>query len=121
MIICYHRSSSLGTFEMCEMKYFFQYVLGMKDKTNKKAVLGTVFHRVMQVLADKKIAQLNKKKKLVNDDIQNLTFAECDDIDYVTHLCFEYYKKHEDDVNLTPKDLQTCIAVSYTHLRAHET
>ena len=65
MIICYHRSSSLGTFEMCEMKYFFQYVLGMKDKTNKKAVLGTVFHRVMQVLADKKIAQLNKKKKLI--------------------------------------------------------
>ena len=63
MIICYHRSSSLGTFDMCEMKYFFQYVLGMKDKTNKKAVLGTVFHRVMQVLADKKIAQLNKKKE----------------------------------------------------------
>jgi ATP-dependent helicase/DNAse subunit B len=120
MIICYHRSSSLGTFEMCEMKYFFQYVLGMKDKTNKKAVLGTVFHRVMQVLADKKIAQLNKKKKLVNDDIQNLTFAECDDIDYVTHLCFEYYKKHEDDVNLTPKDLQTCIGWVHKALAYNE-
>ena len=120
MIICYHRSSSLGTFEMCEMKYFFQYVLGMKDKTNKKAVLGTVFHRVMQVLADKKIAQLNKKKKLVNDDIQNLTFAECDDVDYVTHLCFEYYEKHEDDVNLTPKDLQTCIGWVHKALAYNE-
>ena len=87
------------------MKYFFQYVLGMKDKTNKKAVLGTVFHRVMQVLADKKIAQINKKKKLSNDDIQDLTFDECDDIDYVTNLCFKYYKKHEEDVDLTAKDL----------------
>lgn len=109
MIICYHRSSSLGTLEMCEMKYFFQYVLGMKDKTNKKAVLGTIFHRVMQVLADKKIAQKNKKKKLENDDIEDLTFAQCDDIDYVTYLCFEYYKKHEDDVDLKPADLKTCI------------
>ena len=116
MIICYHRSSSIGTIEMCEMKYFFQYVLGMKDKTNKKAVLGTVFHRAMQVLADKKIAQSNKKRKLKNDDIQDLTFAECDDIEYVTSICFEYYKKHEDDVDLMPKDLKTCIDWVYKAL-----
>jgi len=116
MIICYHRSSSLGTFEMCEMKYFFQYVLGMKDQTNKKAVLGTVFHRVMQVLADKKKAQSDGKRKLKNDDIQDLTFAQCDDIEFVTGLCFEYYKHHEDDVDLTPKDLQTCIGWVYKAL-----
>jgi len=109
MIICYHRSSSLGTLEMCEMKYFFQYVLGMKDKTNKKAVLGTIFHRTMQVLADKKKAQANKQKLLKNDDICNLTFAQCDDIEYITRLCFEYYKKHEEDVGLTNTDYKTCL------------
>lgn len=109
MIICYHRSSSLGTLEMCEMKYFFQYVLGMKDKTNKKAVLGTIFHRVMQVLADKKIAQTNKKKLLTNDDIQDLTFAQCDDLNYITRLCFEYYQQHEENVGLSEEDFKTCI------------
>lgn len=109
MLICYHRSSSLGTLEMCEMKYFFQYVLGMKDKTNKKAVLGTVIHRAMQVLADKKIAQGKKEKSLKNDDIKNLTFAQCDDIDYVTKVCFDYYKKHEEDVGLSDDDYKTCV------------
>ena len=88
MIITYLRSSSLGTFEICEMQYFFQYVLGMKNKTNKKALLGTIFHRVMQVLADKKIAQTNKKRTVKNDDIPNLTFAQADNIEYVTELCF---------------------------------
>jgi ATP-dependent helicase/DNAse subunit B len=92
------------------MKYFFQYVLGMKDKTNKKAVMGTIFHRVMQVLADKKLAQINKQKTLKNDDIKNLTFAQCDNLEYVTKLCFEYYKKHEEDVGLTDADYKTCVA-----------
>jgi ATP-dependent helicase/DNAse subunit B len=64
MIISYLRSSSLGTLEMCEMKYFFQYVLGMKDKTNKKAVLGTIVHRTMQVLADKKRHSLIRRSWL---------------------------------------------------------
>lgn len=109
MIICYHRSSSLGTLEMCEMKYFFQYVLGMKDKTNKKAVLGTIFHRAMQVLADKKLAQSNGDEKVVNDDIRNLTFSECDDIELITDLCFNYYKKHEEDVDLKISDFRTCL------------
>jgi CRISPR/Cas system-associated exonuclease Cas4 (RecB family) len=109
MIISYLRSSSLGTLEMCEMKYFFQYVLGMKDKTNKKAVLGTIVHRTMQVLADKKKAQLDKKKLVENDDIPNLNFFQCDDIEYITRICFDYYKKHEEDVGLDEKDYKTCV------------
>ena len=116
MIICYHRSSSLGTFEMCQMKYFFQYVLGQKDKTNKKAVLGTVVHRAMQILADKRIAQQEGKLLLVNDDIEDLSFSQCDDIEYITEVCFEYYKKHEDDVGLNAKDLKTCINWVYKAL-----
>jgi len=113
MMITFHRSSSLGALEFCEMKYFFQYVLGKKDKTNKRAVLGTIFHRAMQVLADKKIAQRDKKKKLENDDICDMTFAECDDIDHITEVCFNYYKEHEKDVDLTPSDLKTCIKWVY--------
>lgn len=107
MIVMYLRSSAIGTHEMCEMKYFFQYVLGMKDKTNKKAVMGTIFHRAMQALADKKLAQKSNKKKLKNDDIRDLTFAECDNIPLLTELCFEYYAEHE-DVSLTKADLRTC-------------
>ena len=107
MIICYHRSSSLGTFEFCQMKYFFQYVLGFKDRTNKKALMGTIVHRALQVLGDKKLAQTKGEDKLVNDDIQDLTFEECDDIDKIVEICFNYYTDHEKEVSLTKKELRT--------------
>lgn len=110
MICFYHRSSSLGALDMCEMKYFFVYVLGMKDKPNKKAMLGTIFHRVMQVLADKRLAELNGKEMLENDDIGNLTFDECDDIQLITTRCFNYYSVTEPELSFEKSDLNTCIA-----------
>ena len=113
MIICYHRSSSLGTFEFCQMKYFFQYVLGFKDRTNKKALMGTIVHRALQVLGDKKLAQTKGEDKLVNDDIQDLTFEECDDIDEIVKICFDYYTNHEKEVGLEKKELRTC--TNWTH------
>lgn len=116
MLAIYLRSSSIGTLDMCEMQYFFQYVLGFKSKTGKKAVLGTIFHRTMQVLADKKLAQTNKKKIVENDDIGNLTFKQCDDIDYITKLCFGYYAANESDVSLDTTDLKTCTKWVYKAL-----
>ena len=109
MMVCYLRSSSIGTLGMCEMQYFFQYTLGFKGKTNKKAVLGTIMHRALQVLGDKKVAQTNNKRKVKNDDIEDLTLKQCDDIDYITTICFDHYKKHETEVDLTPADLRQCI------------
>lgn len=107
MIVFYHRSSSLSSLEFCEMKYFLVYVLGLSDKTNKKALMGTVVHRVMQVLGDKKINIDSPDKIVANDDIRDLTFEECDDLDLVTDLCFEYYNKKENGI-LDEKDLKTC-------------
>ena len=106
---CYLRSSSLGTLEFCEMKYFFVYVLGMRDKQNKKATLGTIVHRVMQVLGDKRIAKRNNKRKVKNDDIPDLTLKQCDDIPYVTRLCFDYYDANEPTVDLDEADYRQCV------------
>ena len=108
MLICYHRSSSLGTLEFCEQKFFLQYNLGLKDKTNKKALMGTVVHRALQVLGDKNLAQKNKVGKVINDDIPNLSYKKCDDLPHITKLCFDYYAKHEPEVDLTPKELKIC-------------
>ena len=108
MIICYHRSSSLGAFEFCQMKYFFQYVLGFKDRTNKKALMGTIVHRALQVLGDKKVAITKGEDKVENDDIRDLTLEECDDIDTITKLCFDHYDSYEKEVGLSKKELKTC-------------
>lgn len=99
----------MGTWDMCQMMYYFQYVLGFENKTNKKAVMGTVFHRAMQVLGDKKVAQKKGETFLENDDLPDMTFKQCDDLEYVMRECFEYYKKHEEDVGLTEAEYKTCL------------
>lgn len=101
------------------MQYFFTYVLGMKSPSGLAASKGTVFHRAMQVLADKKKAQQEGKKKLKNDDICDMTFAQCDDIDYITKVCFDYYKE-VDNPNLAPKDLREITKWVYAALEYND-
>lgn len=99
MFVNFLRSSSLGALEFCEMKYFFVYVLGWKDKQNKKSTMGTIVHRALQILGDKKIAIKNGKKIVENDDLIDLTLGQCDDIEYITELCFDYYSQAEDTLS----------------------
>ena len=52
------------------MQYFITYVLGHQSDSGKKAELGTMVHKVMEVMADlKKFMQDNPKRKfLITDD-----------------------------------------------------
>lgn len=119
MITTYFRSSSLGTLSMCEMQYFLVYNLGMKSKTNKAAVKGTVLHRVMQALADKKKAQ-QEGKKTVDFEGKRLRLDKCDDLAYLTQLSFDHYTQYEPTVSLSEKDKLDCLkwaetAVTYNN------
>lgn len=63
MIVTYIRSSSYNNYAYCQMQYFITYVLGHQSDSGKKAELGTIVHKVMEVLAKlKKFAQDNPKK-----------------------------------------------------------
>ena len=110
MIVCYHRSSSIGTLEFCEQKYFLQYNLSLKDKTNKKALMGTITHKVMQTLGDKKVA-MNKGLDIVEDEEtgKNLTLEECDDLKLLNDIAFDYYTEAFPEVNITDADRRTCL------------
>ena len=35
---------------MCEQQYFFDYVLGYKQPSNKKADKGTIVHKALEIL-----------------------------------------------------------------------
>lgn len=56
MIVTYMRSSSYGRFDMCEFQYYMEYVLGWRMKSGKAADIGTISHKVMEFLAQKKKA-----------------------------------------------------------------
>ena len=110
MIVCYHRSSSLGTLEFCQQKYFLQYNLSFKDKTNKKALMGTIVHKVMQTLGDKKIAMNNGLKQVEDDETgKTLTLDECDDLKLLNDIAFDYYTSNFPEVDITDADRRTCL------------
>lgn len=71
MIVTYIRSSSYNNYDYCQMQYFITYVLGYRSVSGKKAQLGTVVHKALEVLAacTKKLQENPKKKSLfINDD-----------------------------------------------------
>ncbi len=51
MIVTYVRSSSYNNYSYCQMQYFINYVLGHQSISGKKADMGTMVHKVMEVLA----------------------------------------------------------------------
>ena len=108
MIVCYHRSSSLGTLEFCEQKYFLQYNLGWKDKTNKKALMGTITHKTLQMLGDKKLCIDKGNKSFTDDELGRLTLKDCDDLEKITTKAFNYYLSKFPEVGLEKAELKTC-------------
>lgn len=67
MIITYLRSSSIGNWHTCEHSYFLTYVLGLPRKSNKKADLGTICHKSLEILAKIKMEfQNNPEKRFVS-------------------------------------------------------
>lgn len=55
----YLRSSMHGTHEMCEQKFFIEYVLGWTGQSGLKADKGTIVHKIMEILAGMKLARQN--------------------------------------------------------------
>jgi ATP-dependent helicase/DNAse subunit B len=111
MIVCYHRSSSLGTLEFCEQKYFLQYNLSLKDKQNKKALMGTITHKVMQTLGDKKVA-MKKGLDIVEDEEtgKTLTLEQCDDLELLNDIAFDYYSNAFPELDMTDADKRKCLS-----------
>ena len=68
MLVTYIRSSSFNNYSYCQMQYFLTYVLGHQSTSGKKAQLGTIVHKVMEVLAGCQHLQQDGKKMLLSDD-----------------------------------------------------
>ena len=68
MLVTYIRSSSFNNYSFCQMQYFLTYTLGHQSTSGKKAQLGTIVHKVMEVLAGCQQLIQNKKKMLLVDD-----------------------------------------------------
>ena len=58
MIVTYIRSSSYNNYDYCQLQYFITYVLGHQSDSGKKADMGTMAHKAMEILAGLKTRQV---------------------------------------------------------------
>ena len=102
------RSSSLGTWDWCQNKYLLAYCLGLKDKPNLKAWMGTTTHRALETLGSVKIAR-GKGLDRLKDELFDHSLEELEDLELINNICFDYYAEHEKELSPGEKERKTCL------------
>jgi len=106
------------------MQYFLTYVLGHQSDSGKKAELGTIVHKVMEVFASlKKFQQDNTKRKYltINDDalgevkIHVSKFLDHFFVTRLVDMSFDYYTKRSKN-KFTDGDRKTCEKLTWSAL-----
>ena len=75
---------------MCEQQYLFDYVLGYRSPSNKKADKGTIVHKALEILAFIKYHQQKKDKTFI-DDILGQVDVNNYDLDSIIDKIYNYY------------------------------
>lgn len=128
MLVTYIRSSSYNNYAYCQMQYFMTYVLGHQPDSGKKAELGTIVHKVLEVLAQlKKFQQDNPKKsilKIEDDAIKSLSikkneFLKLSTVEDILAKSIEFYtssSKH----SFTQSDKDLCSKLVWDTLKYND-
>jgi len=116
MLISYIRSSSYNNWDYCQLQYFITYVLGWPSVSGKKAQMGTIVHKVMEVLAACKYDIQNhpdKKDREVEDDkigVVEFTERKLNTKKFVKSLLDRTYEHYTEKCvhNYTKADYRFC-------------
>lgn len=125
MLITYIRSSSYNNYDYCQMQYFITYVLGHQSDSGKKAELGTMVHKVMEVLAGLKKHQQDKPRvkylKVIDDTVgtvrvlkEDLYTDDC--VETISDLSYESYGKNSEH-RWRPADRREMSTVTWLMLK----
>lgn len=106
MIITYLRSSSVGSFNWCQHKYFIEYVLGKRDVGGKKAEMGSTVHKVLEILAREKLALQNGQTEFFEEETKTHWKSPVV-VEDALKVSFDYYESKSAH-DWTDEDLRTC-------------
>ena len=71
--------------------------------------MGTITHKVMQTLGDKKLAIINGDSFVEDEETgDRLSLEDCDNIELINDLAFDYYSASFPEVNITEADRRAC-------------
>lgn len=98
---------------MCPQQYFFEYILGWKSPSNKKADKGTIVHKVLEILAEMKYADQNNNR-IIQDDIygeidldKSSMFDDAFILDII-NVVYKYYTTHNNHHEWSETDKKDC-------------
>lgn len=97
---------------MCEQQYFFDYVMGYRSPSNKKADKGTIVHKVLEILAFVKFT-IQKGEQTFEDDILGKINAYNYDLDDIIERVYQYYTSSFKHHQWTTTDFRDCRKWTY--------
>ncbi len=92
MFICYLRSSSYSSHQICPLQYYLVYTLGFSFPGNIAADRGNITHKALEILGNKKLAIQNGKDGYEDEIFGYLKNSETD-WRLATDLAYDYYTK----------------------------
>jgi hypothetical protein len=69
LISTYIRSSSYGTYSLCEFQFYMNYVLGLPQKPNFKTEKGSIVHKALELLAHRKVCEQDGKPTFFETEV----------------------------------------------------
>jgi hypothetical protein len=107
VLITYIRSSSYNEFDLCEHKYYIDFVLGWHSPAGLAAQKGTIVHKALEILAQRKLAEQQGDTEFINYEL-GLTFS----VQEITpeaaiELSFDYYKR-KGEFEYSKADFKDC-------------
>lgn len=95
MNIKFLRASSINSYKGCEFQFFMEQILEIQSKSGKKALLGTIVHHVLELMA--KGSKVNRTFGIINDHVKLLD------------ICWNRYVKENPSMPLKPADKKFCL------------
>mgnify|MGYP000097029185 FL=1 len=129
MLVTYIRSSSYNNYDYCGLQYYLTYNLGYQSPSGKKAVQGTVVHKVLEVMAGLQLAKQNagtKRKLVVDDDMLgkvSINKSHLDSYEIVNELLdqsFDAYTAQENHHEWYKKEREDCRKWTWAALQWNE-
>lgn len=71
--VTYFRSSSFNQDSFCSQSFYLRYILGFPDPSNRAADKGNIAHKILELLASKKLAIQLGEASFFNDEL-NMSF-----------------------------------------------
>ena len=100
---------------MCEQQFFGEYVLGWRGPSGFKATKGTIFHKVLEILAVIKKAQQDNINE-IDDDIVGHIDTNKYNLNILIEKVYKHYEAAEPYHKWSVKDYKDCHAWVYKAL-----